>query len=188
MVDEMLDNQDEIQSEDEVSDTDVVVDEQDTPIQSSSFIGSFIQLLLALAFIIALIVLISKWVKKKNGFLGKQQILENYGGITVGPNKTIQTIKIGERFFVVGVADNIDLLMEITDADTIEKLKNQEEERDALDKLTSKWKKEPKEIKTNDTSQFMSLFNKELSAMKEGRKKVYQKLKESSKDNDDISH
>ncbi|WP_208592511.1 flagellar biosynthetic protein FliO [Gracilibacillus suaedae] len=191
MVNEILDNQEEIQleEENEVNDSEGVTETDDQlTVESPTFIGSFIKLILALAIVIGLIVLISKYLRKKNGFLKKHQVIENYGGITVGSNKSIQTIKIGDRFYVIGVAENIELLMEITDPVTIEQLIKQEETSDSLDKLKAKLTKQPSESTKSSNQNFTSLFNKELNTMKEGRKKVYQKLKESSQKNDDSSH
>lgn len=184
MVNDMFDNEEEIQLEEE---NEEATDEQLTTANSPSFIGSFIQLIFALAIVIGLIIFIAKYLRKKNGFLKKHQVIENYGGIAVGSNKSIQTIKIGDRFFVIGVADNIELLMEITDPETIEQLKNQEETTDSLEKWKSKLVKQPIESSQTKNQNFTSLFNKELTTMKEGRKKVYQKLKESSKVNDHSS-
>ncbi|WP_163579874.1 flagellar biosynthetic protein FliO [Gracilibacillus saliphilus] len=191
MVNEILDNQEEIQLEEEnqVDESEGVTETDDQlAVESPSFIGSFFKLILALAVVIGLIVLISKFLRKKNGFLKKHQVIENYGGITVGSNKSIQTIKIGDRFYVIGVADNIELLMEITDPNTIEQLMKKEETSDSLDKLKAKLTKQPVESTKSSNQNFTSLFNKELNTMKEGRKKVYQKLKESSRKNDDSSH
>ncbi len=187
MVNDMFDNQEEIKQEEEI-DNEAVTDEEHSAVDSPSFIGSFIKLIFALAIVIGLIVLISKYARKKNGFLKKHQVIENYGGITVGSNKSIQTIKIGDRFYVIGVADNIELLMEITDPETMEQLMIQEETSDSLDKLKAKLTKQPAEPSKNSNQNFSSLFNKELNTMKEGRKKVYQKLKESSQKNDHKPH
>ncbi len=134
MVNDMFDNQEEMQQEQE-DENEAVTDDQLETVDSPSFIGSFIKLIVALAIVIGLIVLISKFLRKKNGFLKRHQVVENFGGISVGSNKSIQTIKIGDRFYVIGVAENIELLMEITDPKTIEQLMKQEETDDSLDKL-----------------------------------------------------
>ncbi|WP_091485441.1 flagellar biosynthetic protein FliO [Gracilibacillus orientalis] len=187
MVNDMFDNQEEIQQEQE-DENEAVTDDQLETVDSPSFIGSFIKLIVALAVVIGLIVLISKFLRNKNGFLKKHQVVENLGGISVGSNKSIQTIKIGDRFYVIGVAENIELLMEITDPKTIDQLMKQEETDDSLDKLKAKLIKQPAESSKSSNQDFTSLFNKELNTMKEGRKKVYQKLKESSQKNNDSSH
>ncbi|MGP4040287.1 flagellar biosynthetic protein FliO [Gracilibacillus sp. D59] len=187
MVNDMFKNQEEVQQEEE-SENEPATDKELSNVDSPGFIGSFVKLLFALAIVIGLIMLISKYLRKKNGFLKKHQVIENYGGISVGSNKSIQTIKIGDRFYVIGVAENIELLMEITDPETIEQLMKQEENNDSLDKLKAKLVKQPTGAPNTSNQNFTSLLNKELNTMKEGRKKVYQKLKESSHKNDHSSH
>ncbi|UOQ47865.1 flagellar biosynthetic protein FliO [Gracilibacillus caseinilyticus] len=157
-------------------------------VEAPSLLGSFIQLLLALAVVIGLIIFVSKFIQKKKGFLKKHNVIENYGGITVGANKSIQTVKIGNRYYVIGVADNIELLMEITDDDTIAQLERQQDEMtDSLKNMALKLRNKSPETKKETTKDqtFSSLFNKELNTMKEGRQKLLHKLKEGKKNNDD---
>ena len=82
----------------------------------------FIQIILTLAFIIGLIYVLLKFMNKKNKLFKHAATLENIGGIPLGTNKSIQIIRIGERFFVVGVGENVELLSEITDEKTLETL------------------------------------------------------------------
>ncbi|SHN16329.1 flagellar biosynthetic protein FliO [Gracilibacillus kekensis] len=173
-------NQGEQQGEtDENSGEEPVVD-------SPNLFFSFLQLLIALALVIGLIIFISKFLQKKNGFLKRHKVIENYGGITVGSNKSIQTIKIGDRFYVIGVADNIELLMEITDNNTIEQLLSQEENtNDSISKIKEKITKSTSYSQDQNKNNFEKLFSKELHTMKEGRKNVYKKLRERKQDYDD---
>ncbi|WP_058307803.1 flagellar biosynthetic protein FliO [Gracilibacillus massiliensis] len=159
---------------------------EDPVVDSPNLFFSFLQLFIALAFVIGLIFIISKFLQKKNGFLKRHKVIENYGGITVGSNKSIQTIKIGDRFYVVGVADNIELLMEITDENTIEQLISQEENtNDSFNKIKEKLTKSSSDFQDQNKNNFEKLFSKELHTMKEGRKNVYKKLKERKQHYDD---
>nr|WP_239588154.1 flagellar biosynthetic protein FliO [Gracilibacillus alcaliphilus] len=150
-----------------------------------SFLSSLLRLVLALAVVIAIIIFISKFLQKKNKLFKRQQIVENYGGISLGPNKTIQIIKIGNRYFVVGVGDNIELLMEITDGKTIEQLEAESEPNESLDKLKTKlWNMNQEPNSEENTKAFSTLFNKEINSMKDGRRKAFEKWKEREKDHD----
>ncbi|GAK02043.1 flagellar biosynthesis protein FliZ [Geomicrobium sp. JCM 19037] len=49
-------------------------------------------------------------------------MLQNLGGIQLGQQKSVQVIRVGDRFFIVGVGDSIQLLDEIRDEDEIQQL------------------------------------------------------------------
>src|SRR5699024_8314541 len=137
------------------------IQEAETTIDSPSFLSSLFRLIVALAIIIGLIVFISKWLQKRNGFLKRHQVIENYGGITVGANKSIQTIKIADQFYVIGVGENIELLMEITDQQTIEQLVAEKEEMpNSIYSIKEKLKKTSNKTSVQQNQNFEMLFNK----------------------------
>ncbi|UOQ85587.1 flagellar biosynthetic protein FliO [Gracilibacillus salinarum] len=188
MVDDLFEQQGDQSQEQQDNSSEKAQESGSSEVEAPSLFGSFVQLLLALALVVGLIIFISKFIQKKKGFLKKHNVIENYGGITVGANKSIQTVKIGNRYYVIGVADNIELLMEITDDATIAQLETQQDEMtDSLKSMALKWRnKSPEAKKETSTDQtFSSMFHKELNTMKEGRQKLLHKLKEGKKNNDD---
>ena len=48
--------------------------------------------------------------------------MKNMGGISLGQQKSIQLVVIGEAYYLIGVGDDIRLLKEITDTEEINKL------------------------------------------------------------------
>src|SRR5690625_6431262 len=110
-------------------------DEQDSLVDSSneenltnerlnetSFFFNIVKMVFALLLILALIFFLSKLFNKKNKNLQQLNVMENMGGISVGQNKSIQIVRIGTSFYVVGVGENIELLNEITDEDLQQEL------------------------------------------------------------------
>ncbi|MFC4404568.1 flagellar biosynthetic protein FliO [Gracilibacillus xinjiangensis] len=174
------------ESDEDVDNSQQLTEENSLPtMESPSFIGSLLQLLVALAIVVGLIYFIANFVKKRNKFSGRNQVIENYGGISFNTNKSLQIVRIGERFFVIGLADNIELLLEITDIETIEQIKKSSDiQTQPLDFVKDKMKMNQKNAKTSTTKDFGHLFNKELDEMKEGRKKMLKKMKEIEKDHD----
>src|SRR5690625_7861512 len=85
-------------------------------------------MIFALLLILALIFFLSKLFNKKNNNLHQLNMMENMGGISVGQNKSIQIVRIGTQFYVVGVGENIDLLKEITDENLQQELIQNETE------------------------------------------------------------
>src|SRR5690606_36947570 len=75
---------------------------------------------IALLFVLSLIYGIVLILRKRNRLLEQNDIIENFGGITVGPNKSIQLIRIGSHVYAVGVGDHVDLMLEITEPEVIE--------------------------------------------------------------------
>ncbi|GGM21452.1 hypothetical protein GCM10011351_04180 [Paraliobacillus quinghaiensis] len=151
----------------------------------------FIQIIITLAFIIGLIYILLKFMNKKNKLFKHAGTLENVGGISLGTNKSIQMIRIGERFYVVGVGENIELLSEITDEKTIETLTNdQASEQTNSNQINDVFtqvipnllnrKKQPDQMKS--PSEFSSLFKKELETLSEKRKKVTAQYKRKDED------
>ncbi|GAB2563434.1 flagellar biosynthetic protein FliO [Gracilibacillus alcaliphilus] len=185
MVNDMFDQEQAPSEQEEPNNVDQGQEEPVMEEANPSFLSSLLRLVLALAVVIAIIIFISKFLQKKNKLFKRQQIVENYGGISLGPNKTIQIIKIGNRYFVVGVGDNIELLMEITDGKTIEQLEAESEPNESLDKLKTKlWNMNQEPNSEENTKAFSTLFNKEINSMKDGRRKAFEKWKEREKDHD----
>ena len=73
----------------------------------------FIKMFIALAFVLILIYVLLKFVTKRNPLFQQGKSIVNLGGTSLGQNKSIQLIKVGNRVLVVGVGESISLLKEI---------------------------------------------------------------------------
>ncbi|WP_170287574.1 flagellar biosynthetic protein FliO [Aquibacillus halophilus] len=153
--------------------------------QSTNLFLVLVQLILALAFVLALIYFLLKFVNGKNKMFQKVRTLENLGGIPLGSNKSIQVVRIGERVYVLGVGENVELLSEITDDQTKEDLlaNDQVTELNPSSIISSMWKKKKSEEKDENSPQhFTQLFQNELSKLTEGRKKITNRYKRKEDD------
>lgn len=136
----------------------------------------FVKMFFALAVVIALIYIILRFINKKNRIFGQMKAMENLGGITLGPNRSIQLVRIGEAVFIVGVGETIQLLKEITSQAEIDKLMSQidigsvQVGQTIIDKILPK---------KNDSSSksFSHMLKGQLEDLAEGRKKLYEKIK-----------
>src|SRR5699024_12724182 len=70
-------------------------------IQSTSLIFNVIKMIVALLLVLALIYVLLIFIKKRNKLTQQVKVLDNLGGISVGPNKSIQLVRIGDRKSVV---------------------------------------------------------------------------------------
>jgi flagellar protein FliO/FliZ len=81
----------------------------------------FIKMFIALAFVLMLIYVLLKFVTKRNQLFQQGKSIVNLGGTSLGQNKSIQLIKVGNRVLVVGVGESISLLKEIESEQEIRK-------------------------------------------------------------------
>ncbi|MEC1678799.1 flagella biosynthesis regulatory protein FliZ [Bacillus mojavensis] len=137
----------------------------------------FVKMIFALLFVIALIYGLVKLMNKRNRLLKPFQYVENIGGTSVGQNRSIQLIKVGNSVLVVGVGETIQLLKEIEDEKEIEDILSQHEEA-----MSSKieWQKLAKPLKgsKNQPQQKLTSFSK---ALKEQLEELKQNRSEGKK-------
>ena len=172
-------------------------DEQDSLVDSSneenltnerlnetSFFFNIVKMIFALLLILALIFFLSKLFNKKNNNLHQLNIMENMGGISVGQNKSIQIVRIGTQFYVVGVGENIELLKEITDENLQQELLQNETEavefKSLFQSLLNRGKS-PDENQKETRQPFLTSLSKELEKIKKGRRAMVNE-NESKKD------
>lgn len=170
-----VDNNQEVEDVSEVETSDISV---------SAF--DFIKMFGALAFVLALIYFLLKFVTKRNRLSYQGQGIVNMGGTSIGQSKSIQMIKVGKRILVVGVGESITLLKEIDDdeesRDLIEEFERKQDQmiepKDIINKVTtiiSTHKKNQPEQKSSQT--FSLQFNEQLKKLKEERAKQLEDVK-----------
>lgn len=148
---------------------------------TGSIVFQVIKTLFALLLILALIYILIKFLSKRNKLFNQVKALENLGGISVGQNKSIQIVRIGNKVFMVGVGDNVELLQEIDDEDLVKDLILNNEQGDfQVNHLVQSIFK-PKSGDNDEPQQkFKKLFSNELEKLKDNRLNVrnQQKKKE----------
>lgn len=89
---------------------------------TTNFYGSILQVIMALAVIIGIIVLLVRFLARKNKQWAGNRSLRILGGVTLGQNKSMQIVEIGDAVYIVGIGDNITLLDKISDPEAVEAL------------------------------------------------------------------
>lgn len=84
-------------------------------VQGPDMTGYLIWVTVALALVIGLIVLLIKWLAKRNQGWGANRTLRSLGGIPLGQNKSLQVVELSGRIYVVGVGESVTLLDKIDD-------------------------------------------------------------------------
>lgn len=145
-----------------------------------------LRLIGATAFVLVLLYALLKWLSRRHSpAFGSKGLIENLGGTSVGANRSVQLIKVGNRLLVIGVGDSIQLLREISNEDEINELLAQHNER--LERMASfhpfgsrlreYWTAKAKRG-SGPAPSFSSLFAEEMSRMADRRNEWLKRLKE----------
>lgn len=143
----------------------------------------FIKMILATVFVVALLYFVLKFVNKKGSLYKRSQIIENLGGTSLGTNRSVQIIKIGNRLLVVGVGENIHLITEINDEKEYEqiitdynsKMDQMAEPSDFISKMIKKVKDRTR-VNAEGNPSFQLLLKKQLDEFSNGRKKLFEEI------------
>ncbi len=152
---------------------------------------------LALVFVVGLLFALLKFVNRKNRIYDKTRFMKNIGGISLGQNKSVQLVVVGETYYLIGVGDDVRLLKEIKDDDEIAALLEFYDQPDqgspsgmlaqALGKIP---KLNPKKMQSNQEStekstDFSKVFNSRLDEIKKERKRHISQLTEKERKHDE---
>jgi flagellar protein FliO/FliZ len=148
---------------------------------------TFLKLLLALGVVLALILFLYRFLAKRTRAFQSVGLLRNLGGVSVGPNRSVQLVKIGDEILVVGVGENVQLIKTVEDQDLLKKLHDSQNEQ-----MTSKgslignkllqWAKENGQAKINRTQPQGSYKNQLFQVLKERSVELQRIVKKENKD------
>lgn len=149
----------------------------------------YIKMLLALIFVLLLLVWVLKFINKKSFHFQQNNLVRNIGGISLGSQKSVQILQIGDKLYVVGVGENVELIKEISEEDEIEKLLSFYKEKQTLTtsspyiaELFKKFKGQPEARENDSDADFGDLLNKKLSDIQDARRNELEKWKEKEHD------
>ena len=181
----------ELCSEENISEDNTTDAETEKNESASVGVGvwDYIKIVLALVFVIGLLLVIIKFLNKRNLAYQQNAIIKNIGGLSVGQQKSVQLLKIGNKIYVVGVGEDIQLLKEIDSATEVDQLLNQIEQNQSIGTTTpyiaelfKKFSKkdQPKDI--SDNPKFNDMFSEKLDELKQQRSDELERWKEQERD------
>ena len=114
--DEYLDNPDS-RIESNETDADTTTSES-----ASVSIGAweYIKVFLALLFVLGLLLFVLRFLNKRNMNYQQNSMIQNLGGQSLGAQKSVQLLQIGNKIYIVGVGEDVQLLQVISDPEEIE--------------------------------------------------------------------
>lgn len=138
-----------------------------------------VKMIFALILVIGLLYYLLKFINKKSRSYQQNRFVQNFGGTSLGGNRSLQIVKAGKRILILGVGEDIRLLKEIEDQQEIDdfiKLYDEQMDRSMEPKdIVSKLSKSLKGLKKNtETSQptFQNLLKEQLLNLKKERKNM----------------
>ncbi|MDQ0164675.1 flagellar biosynthetic protein FliO [Bacillus horti] len=185
-VEEMYNNEQNLEGEQES--TDGVNDSSSSDPESSNalvegqsdhpikLIATFIFYLII---VIILIYALVRFLSIRQRKMQSNGVFQNLGGLVLGQNKSLQLVQIGQELYVIGVADQIQLIKEIKDGPEKELILQQIAEQDnALNTrfMTSlPWRKKENQTDTPSYS-FQDLFKQSINQQKDSQLVAERKL------------
>lgn len=124
---------------------------------------TFLKLMLALGLVLLLIFGTFKFLTKRTRAFQSVGHIRNLGGVSVGANRSVQLVKIGDEVLVVGVGESVSLLKKVEDEVFLETLLIQPEPVPLRPALT-KWVEGLREAVStkNRPSPFKASFKSQL--------------------------
>lgn len=152
-----------------------------------STIGTTLKVLFALAFVVALLIIILKLLHKRTQVIQQGKGIQTLGGAMLGNQRSVQLVKVGNKILVVGVGNNVELIKEIEDPDEVatfmqmnEGLSNRAVEGEGLSSWINKLLTKQDGSRNSD---FKQILNKQLADSKKNRKSILESLRK-GQDND----
>lgn len=165
--------------------------EAELPESASLSMGpwEYIKVLFSLIFVIALLVIVLKFLNKRNINYQQNALVRNIGGLSVGPQKSVQLLHIGESVYIVGVGEEVQLLKEVTDPQEVEQLLAYYNDKQGaasttpyISELLGKTKFRKEKHNASNNSNFNTLFNDRIKEIKKERSEELERWKEQEND------
>ncbi|WP_341282486.1 flagellar biosynthetic protein FliO [Paenibacillus sp. FSL H8-0537] len=157
----------------------------------SNMAGSVVWVIFSLLLIIGLIIVVIKWLSRRNrAFGGTNRSLRSLGGISLGQNHSLQVVELAGRLYIVGVGENITLLDKIDDETQAEAIIEAMERQvqggwspSALTGLISRFRQgsgeqEPRDEQWNDASSFQNVLKDKMNRQADRKQQLEALLKD----------
>jgi flagellar protein FliO/FliZ len=157
-------------------------DEQTSPFS----VWDAIKLIGATAFVLLLIYGLLKFLHRQGQlFSGKKGVIEHLGGTSVGSNRSVQLVKVGNHILVIGVGESIQLLREIDDEQEINEILAMHNERLQQMLEPGKWGARmrgyftAKRKQTDDRhDEFREMFTRQMQELSIKRKELLKQIEQ----------
>ncbi|HEY2494703.1 MAG TPA: flagellar biosynthetic protein FliO [Paenibacillus sp.] len=158
------------------------------PSATSPFLSIF-YVIIVLAIIVTLIILLIRFLGKKNRSWFNNRSVRILGGVGLGANKTLQIIEIGTSVYLVGVGEDIRLVDKISDPEEVAYIISAFEEEStrqqnmmipSIMSIVDKFRKkdQSQEIELEEGTSFHEVFDSKLRRMSSRKDKMEEMMQE----------
>lgn len=146
-----------------------------------------LRMVAALVFVVVLLYALLKFLSKKSRSFQETQLVQHLGGTSLGANRSVQVVKVGERVLVLGIGEDVSLLKEIDDEAERDGLIAANERTAEMDtdwmQALSKWKNRKTETASAaKAATFQQELEQKMNAIRKERGQMLDQLKENQKD------
>lgn len=171
---------------------DTTSDDETAATDSSSVSVGFweyIKIVIALVFVLGLLLFVLKFLNKRNLSYQQNSVIRNIGGLSVGPQKSVQLVQISNRIYVLGIGEDIQLIKEISAPEDVEQLLAQygDNQLDGsatpyIVELVKKFSKKNQPTNVTESPKFNEMFNERIDKIKQERSEELERWKEQEND------
>lgn len=158
--------------------------------------GYYLQLFyvfIVLAIIVTAIVILIRFLGRKNQSWMQGRSIRTLGAVGMGPNKSLQLVEVGGSIYLIGVGEDVSLIDKISDPAEVALIQASFEQEHGLNSgtlppfianLAGRFRKKPssEDIELEDTSSFHEVFESKLRSVPNRKQKVEELLREDHKD------
>ncbi len=140
----------------------------------------FLKMIVALVVVLGLIYFLLRFIQKRTRIYQQTRALENFGGLSLGSNKSVQIVRVGDEYYLIGVGDDVQLLDKIESKETIKNLQSSDSDthqplnfQDLLKKFSNRDKNPyaDNEVKNSFQSEFNQMKSEREAILKHSRQK-----------------
>ncbi|PWK12700.1 flagellar biosynthetic protein FliO [Tumebacillus permanentifrigoris] len=153
-----------------------------------SLLWSLLQLIFALGIIIAIIYFLIRFLSQKTN-LSRNQVFQSLGVQSLGKDRSVHLLSVGDKVYLLGVGDSITLLDTVTDAALIERLRETSQQplarpvsgmQEWITRLRPKSKAQAEEVRVEELP-FDAALREKLHNLKERRHQTVDDWQDPSK-------
>lgn len=144
----------------------------DTTDQSKTTFLLILEIVFYLFIVLVMIYGLIKFLAVRQRKIGHHRLFQTLGGTPLGNNKSLQLVKVGGKYYLLGVADQVSLIKEITDTNELSIIERDIEEQESVISkgLTNLLAKKSRVNEQGGSTQsFQNMFEKSLHHHKSKR-------------------
>ncbi|MCM3782949.1 flagellar biosynthetic protein FliO [Neobacillus mesonae] len=157
---------------------------------ASNYYVQLLWVIVVLIAIIAAIVLLVRWLGRKNQHFFQKKAMRIIGGVGLGPSKSIQIVEIGSKLYILGIGEDVNVIDTLSDPEEIRSLMKQFEleGRDTatlstyLQNVKTRLGKNKSQSEEVNEADFKLLFEQKLQEMPDRKEQMEDWLQEETRD------